>query len=132
MTAVACQGSPSVCARQATVGLSNSAPPQSEAVKWRERHEKTRHAPQVIRRLLAEYECQFKFVIDDPADCDEVSRYLRDFPEIAREQVLLMPQGTEQSQLIATSSWLEPYCQTHRYQFCPRKQIEWFGLTRGT
>ena len=28
--------------------------------------------------------------------------------------------------------WLEPYCAAHTLGFCPRRQIEWFGPTRGT
>ena len=60
-----------------------------------------------------------------PAICDE-------FPEIDRERVLLMPQGTDQEQLEARAFWLRPYCEAEGFVFCPRKQIEWFGLVRGT
>ena len=49
----------------------------------------------MIRRLIAEYDCQMKFVIDRPADCDEVLAYLADFPEIERSRVMLMPQGVD-------------------------------------
>mgnify|MGYP002623641545 FL=1 len=115
--------------------LANSSPNENEgeaASAWAERHERTRHAPAVIRRLMDEYDCQFKFVIDQPADCDEVAQYLREFPEIARQHVWLMPQGIDTEQLAASAAWLEPYCRQHGYHFCPRKQIEWFGAVRGT
>ncbi|RMF62575.1 MAG: radical SAM protein, partial [Calditrichaeota bacterium] len=72
------------------------------------------------------------FVIDQPEDCDEVRQYLEQFPEIDPSRVLLMPQGTDAEQLRAVGAWLEPYCRQHGVGFCPRRQIEWFGLVRGT
>lgn len=112
--------------------LANSTPSAALAGKWHSRHERSRCVPDVIRRLIAEHDYQFKFVIDRPADCDEVEEYLRRFPEIDRCRVMLMPQGTDQMTLAATGGWLEPYCQQQGLGFCPRKQIEWYGLARGT
>ena len=100
--------------------------------RWRVRHDRTRHAPHVIRRLVGEYAYQFKFVISRPADCEEVHRYLDEFPEIDRRRVMLMPMGSESDQLRRIGQWLEPYCIEHGFHYCPRKQIEWFGLQRGT
>jgi 7-carboxy-7-deazaguanine synthase len=110
----------------------NSTPTPQQAGDWSARHERTRHAPEVIRRLVAEYHYQFKFVIDDPADCDDVEAYLEEFPEIDRARVLLMPQGTTTARLSEIGAWLEPHCAARGYTFCPRKQIEWYGLARGT
>lgn len=112
--------------------LSSSTPPDQSDARWRERHERTRHVPEVIRRLVAEYPYQMKFVVDSPADCREVEDYLHEFPEIDRNRVMLMPQGTTVEELAARGQWLEPYCQEHGLHFCPRRHIEWFGLTRGT
>jgi 7-carboxy-7-deazaguanine synthase len=112
--------------------FASSAPPADAQPRWHRRHQRSRHRPQVVRRLLAEYEYQLKFVINTPADLDEVTRYLGEIPQIARERVLLMPQGTEQEQLDARSRWLRPYCETNGFIFCPRKQIEWYGPVRGT
>jgi len=112
--------------------LSNSTPTSEAAGAWSQRHEQTRHAPSVIRRLIDEHDYQFKFVINTPADCDEVNDYLREFPEVPRHHVWLMPQGTDRRELEQIAAWLEPYCRRHGYHYCPRKQIEWFGLVRGT
>jgi len=71
-------------------------------------------------------------VIDTAADCEEVERYLGQFPRLSRERVQLMPQGTTQAELAATAIWLRPFAEQHGYQFCPRKQIEWYGFERGT
>ena len=112
--------------------FASSAPSAESHRRWHRRHERERHRPDVIRRLLAEHEYQVKFVIDSPNDLADVSAYLAEFPEISRERVLLMPQGVEQDQLEARAAWLRPYCEAEELVFCPRKQIEWFGPVRGT
>jgi 7-carboxy-7-deazaguanine synthase len=111
--------------------LSNSIPPREPDPRWACRHEANRHAPQVIRRLAAEYDCQFKFVVDRPADCREVEEYLAEFPEIAPSRVMLMPQGTDAVELAEKARWLDPYCRDHGLRFCPRRHVEWFGSGRG-
>lgn len=116
--------------------LSNSRPRSETIAKgdfaWIARHEAKRHTPDVIRRLVGDYAYQLKFVIDRPDDCDEVLRYLDDFSEIDRTRVLLMPQGTDPTELAAKAAWLEPYCNAQGLTYCPRRQIEWFGTQRGT
>lgn len=112
--------------------FASSAPPGGAEPHWHRRHERERHRPDVIRQLVNGFEYQIKFVLDTPADLDEVGHYLAAFPEIGRDRVLLMPQGTEQEQLDARALWLRPYCEAQGVIFCPRKQIEWFGPVRGT
>ena len=112
--------------------LSNSTP-WGLLDSWAIRHERRRYAPEVLRRLIAEYSYQLKFVIDVPADCEEVESYLAAFPEIDRSRVLLMPMGTEPDQLARKAEWLKPYCVEHGLHFGPRWQVEWFGgVVRGT
>ena len=110
----------------------NSSPPAQMAGTWLQRHERARHAPEVIRRLLSEYSYQLKFVIDQPHDCVDVEDYLREFAEIDRDRVMLMPQGCRQSDLTKIASWLKSYCSRSNLRYCPRKQIEWYGPSRGT
>lgn len=112
--------------------LANSTPALDLAPRWRDRHDRARRAPEVIRRLVAEHPHQVKFVIDRPADLDDVQAWLAEFPEVDRQRVLLMPQGTDVAALAATGRWLEPYCREHGFGFCPRRQFEWFGNRRGT
>lgn len=112
--------------------LANSTPSIERDAAWSERHERSRHAPDVIRRLIAEHPYQVKFVVDQPADCDELERYLVELPEIGRDRVLLMPQGVDTEHLGDVGAWLEPFCIEHGYQFCPRRHIELFGLVRRT
>src|SRR6266480_1201135 len=112
--------------------FATSAPSAEAHPHWHRRHERERHRPEVIRQLIAEHVYQVKFVIDSRSDLDAVRSYLAEFPEISRERVLLMPQGTDQEELAARAVWLRPYCAEKGLVFCPRKQIEWFGLVRGT
>ncbi len=111
--------------------LANSTPDIERSALWSARHELLRHRPDVIRKLIASFRYQFKFVIDSPADMDEVARYLHEFPEIQSQDVWLMPQGVEPGELEEKAKWLAPYCEEHGFRFCPRKQIEWYGMVRG-
>jgi 7-carboxy-7-deazaguanine synthase len=112
--------------------LSNSAPDRLRFPQWYERHERTRHAPEVVRRLVELCDYQVKFVVANEADCEEVEKYLEQFPEIRRDRVLLMPEGVEQQVLAERAVWLEPLCNRRGFVFCPRRHIEWYGMTRGT
>jgi 7-carboxy-7-deazaguanine synthase len=112
--------------------LANSTPPTQRDPRWRRRHEQTRHAPEVIRRLTGEHEYQIKFVVDTPADCAEIETYLDQFPAIERRRVMLMPQGVDPEALVEKGAWLEAYCRENALRYCPRLQIEWFGAVRGT
>lgn len=113
--------------------LANSTPSVEQNPAWAVRHERRRHAPDVIRRLTAEYPYQFKFVVDSLTDCREVELYLSEFPEIDRGRVMLMPMGTEMSVLARIARWLEPYCVENGLCYCPRRHVEWFGgVLRGT
>lgn len=113
--------------------MSNSDPGSKADARWHRRHQRNRFAPDVVRSLVTEYTCQVKFVVDRPDDLDEVEHYLAGFPEISRDRVLIMPQGTEPVSLALTGAWLQPYCLQHGFHYCPRMQVEWFGgVTRGT
>jgi 7-carboxy-7-deazaguanine synthase len=112
--------------------FASSGPSAEKHPHWSRRHERERHRPDVVRRLIAEHDYQVKFVVDTPADLDELDGFLAEIPEIVRDRVLLMPQGIEQHELDARALWLRPYCEANRYVFCPRKQIEWYGPVRGT
>ena len=112
--------------------LANSTPPAAIHPRWAARHERTRHVPEVVRRLTAEYDYQIKFVIDRPEDCEEVEAYLAGLPTVDRARVMLMPQATDAVTLAAKETWIKAHCRAHGFGYCGRKQIEWFGLQRGT
>lgn len=111
---------------------SNSAPDKIEYPKWHQRHEETRHAPSVIRRLVAEFDYQLKFVVENPVDIDEIRTYLTEFPEIDQAKVMLMPQARNPDEQNKIAKWLKPACANSGWCYCPRMQIEWYGIARGT
>ena len=112
--------------------LAGSGPLPEDHPRWSRRHQRQRHRPEVIHRLLAEYDYQLKFVIDQPDDLDEVSTYLLQFPEADPRRILMMPQGVTKEQLDQRTDWLKPACAQRGWAFCPRRQIEWFGSLRMT
>jgi 7-carboxy-7-deazaguanine synthase len=112
--------------------FASSAPRDRPNRRWRRRHEATRHAPHVVRRLIAEHDYQIKFVVDTPADLDDVEAYLVEIPQIDRRRVMLMPQGTSPASIDRREAWLAPHCRTAGLTYCPRRQIQWFGAVRGT
>ncbi|MCA8995673.1 MAG: 7-carboxy-7-deazaguanine synthase QueE [Planctomycetaceae bacterium] len=109
--------------------LKNSIP---VGTSWETRHDQRRHRPAIIRQLIQEYDYQLKFVIDQREDLTEVEVYLSEFPEIRSENVYLMPQGTEQSELASKLEWLRDEAANRGWQVTPRLHIELFGNTRGT
>ncbi|RIK85220.1 MAG: radical SAM protein [Planctomycetota bacterium] len=112
--------------------LAGSGPSPAEHPRWARRHERQRRQLDVLARLVAEYDCQLKFVIDQPAEACEVESLLRELPPVAPDRVLLMPQGRTAEELAAHAAWLPPLCRERGWTYCPRRQIEWFGAVRGT
>jgi 7-carboxy-7-deazaguanine synthase len=77
-------------------------------------------------------EYQLKFVIDRPADVDEVLALLEHLPGVDRARVLLMPQGVVAEELRQRGVWVAEECKRHGFRFCPRLHVELYGNVRGT
>lgn len=112
--------------------FASSGPDADEHPHWSRRHQRQRYQPEVLHALINEYDYQLKFVIDQPADLDEVEQFLVAFPQVAPERVLLMPQGQTDDQLQQRTAWIKAACEQRGWAFCPRRQIEWYGPVRGT
>ena len=112
--------------------LQSSAPSLSEHPYWSRRHQRERIKLEVLRRLIDQFDYQLKFVVDRPADLEEIEQLLCKFPAINAARILMMPQGVEPEELQQRTTWLELDCQRRGFVFCPRKQIEWFGPLRRT
>lgn len=110
--------------------LSNSTP--REVSRWRERHERKRLRHDAIRCLIEAAPYQFKFVIDEPADLNEVTAYLRELPQVPADRVWLMPQGVSADELAVRTTWLAPEAERLGFRLSPRRHIELFGHVRGT
>jgi 7-carboxy-7-deazaguanine synthase len=113
--------------------LSNSAPDKRLSDGWREKHETLRWQPEVVQTWVEGYDYQFKFVVAQPEDVDEVEALLADLPsEIPRHRVLLMPEGISMDALRERATWLPELCKARGYRYAHRLHIELFGNTRGT
>lgn len=110
--------------------LANSTPAPSTG--WAERHERDRINIPVIRQFLENYECQFKFVIDQPNDINEVEGILAQLPKVSPERLFLMPQAVDVATLAEKGRWLTDICKAKGYRFGPRLHIDLWGHTRGT
>jgi 7-carboxy-7-deazaguanine synthase len=112
--------------------LAGSGPDARQHPRWARRHERQRRRPDVLARLIAEYDFQLKFVIDQPEEVAEVEALLLELPELSADRVLLMPQGRTAEELVSHAAWLPALCEERGWMYCPRRQIEWFGAVRGT
>ena len=110
--------------------LANSDPGPMRPAAARERHRAHRTRPDVLQRLLGEYQCQLKFVIGDPTDLDDVEALLSDLGLAARDAVFLMPLGTHRDELAARGRWLVELCAERGYRFTPRLHIDLWGDVR--
>lgn len=110
--------------------LSNSTP--SAETGWAERHERDRMNLPVIKQFVEEYPVQFKWVIDQPTDIDEVCSIMAQLPAIDSDRVFLMPQAITQEEFVEKGQWIAELCKQYGYRFGSRLHIELWGHTRGT
>lgn len=103
-------------------------------------HERARLDHAVLRRLLADFEWQLKFVVraGDAAalreDLVEIEALLAELqiPSAQRERVLLMPEGTDSASLHAGYRRLVEACVSAGMRIGLRLHIDLFGHTPGT
>jgi 7-carboxy-7-deazaguanine synthase len=113
--------------------LSNSTPNEEMAGAWRDRHEKRRLQPQIIRDWIQNYHYQLKFVIASENDLEEIRELLSAVgADIAPAKILLMPEGTDFGAIRKRSLALIDICKRHGYRYCDRLHINLFGNTKGT
>lgn len=112
--------------------LASSTPHRREGGRYALRHDEQRLRPDAIRAFLEHAPCQLKFVVDRPADIDEVLALLDLLPPIDPASVLLMPQGITREELAERGAWVAELCKAHGFRYCPRLHIELYGNRRGT
>jgi len=110
--------------------LANSTPTAEQGGRWADAHERLRHQPDVVRRLMAEYSYQLKFVVCEPGDLQEILAWA-DEVGADRERVLLMPEGVSADELRVRGGWVVELCKTHGFRYCPRLHVELYGHRRG-
>jgi len=114
--------------------LSNSRPTDRSGV---EEHESRRLNIPVIRAYVDQASrdgtgCQLKFVLEKPADIEQVEDLLDQLDrKCPPGDVLLMPQALNRRQLARRSAWLAELCKEHGYRFSSRLQILLYGNEPG-
>jgi 7-carboxy-7-deazaguanine synthase len=112
--------------------LANSTPWAIEDGRFAAMHEQRRLAFDVIRRFLEAYDCQLKFVIEQPADFAEIRALLARLPRLDASRVLMMAQGTSAADVHAKAQWIVECCKTFGYSYTPRLHLDLYGNRRGT
>jgi organic radical activating enzyme len=72
----------------------------------------------------------FKFVVQSPADLQEIELLIEEF-EISRRRVLLMPEATDSAQLAERTAWLAGICIERRFRLGYRLHVALWGTKRG-
>jgi 7-carboxy-7-deazaguanine synthase len=113
--------------------LLNSAPDDRLSQPWRKKHESLRWQPEVVRAWVDAYGYQFKFVVAQPGDVEELEGMLASLKrDIPRHKVLLMPEGTTMEKLRGRAGWLSDLCKARGYRYAHRLHVELYGNKRGT
>lgn len=107
--------------------LSNSTP---DDPRWGPMHERNRYKPDVLRRLIANYAYQLKFVVASPSDIHEILAMVKEI-QAGAERVVLMPEGRSPEMLRERAQWVIPLCLEHGFRYSPRAHVDIWGDRRG-
>lgn len=108
--------------------LSNSTPTDTAIASM---HEKSRLNIAALRNLVDSYHYQIKFVVNFPADLDEISQILKKVGNINLEKVMLMPQAATKDELLTKSPMVAKMCKRTGFAFCQRLQLLLWNNERG-
>jgi 7-carboxy-7-deazaguanine synthase len=106
--------------------LSNSTP----AGSWAAQHERLRIQADVLRKLMANYEYQLKFVVAGPEDLPELKSLAAALTAPA-DRIVLMPEGIDPAILREKALWLAEICKIEGFRFSPRLHVDLYGNRRG-
>lgn len=107
--------------------LSNSIPDSSFA----KIHDQNRLNLSAIRQMMASYDYQLKFVIDQSDDMTEVHEFLSAIGKYDKEKVYLMPQAKDRQEYIEKSFWLCELCVKEDFCFSQRLQVLLWEAEKG-
>lgn len=110
--------------------LKNSVPAEREGGRWAAQHDRLRYQPEILARLMREYDYQLKFVVTAPEDLTEIAE-MREALAAQRANIILMPEGTDRDTLRERSQWLAEICKAEGYRYGPRLHVDLWGNRRG-
>jgi 7-carboxy-7-deazaguanine synthase len=106
--------------------LANSTPEGP----FRAQHERLRCQPEVLKRLMGDYEYQLKFVVAAESDLVEILRIVEDVGA-RRDRVLVMPEGRDPETLRTRGLWIAELCKREGFRYSPRLHVDLWGDKRG-
>jgi 7-carboxy-7-deazaguanine synthase len=110
--------------------LANSTPHKREGGRWAAQHDRLRYQPEVLKKLMGEYEYQLKFVVSAPEDLEEIKTILEE-TDADRSRVVLMAEGTSAETIYERAAWIVEVCKRERFRYSPRLHIDLWGDKRG-
>jgi 7-carboxy-7-deazaguanine synthase len=110
--------------------LANSTPLEGEGGRWARQHDRLRYQPDVLHRLMAEYEYQLKFVVSEAGDIAEIEKILVE-TGAERERAMLMAEGTTTETIRQRAGWIAEICKREHFRYSPRLHIDLWGNGRG-
>lgn len=94
---------------------------------WRQRHVRRRTDLDPARRLLERHrEHQVKLVVRDADDMPEILALIAALG-VARERVLLMPEGHSVAEVAGRAPAIAALCLEHGFRYSPRLHLDLFG-----
>ena len=110
--------------------LANSTPRERDGGRWAAHHDRLRHQPEVLKRLMSEFPYQLKFVVAEPEDLEEIHKIIRETGATG-DRVVLMPEGTTVDKLRARAPWIAEIAKREGFRYGPRLHIDIWGDKRG-
>jgi 7-carboxy-7-deazaguanine synthase len=92
--------------------------------------QRLRERPAAYRFFSASPKANFKFVVAERADLDEVLRLVATY-NLAPDQVFLMPEGTSRQALARRRKWLVEVCKSHKFRYTDRLHVQIWGSKKG-
>jgi 7-carboxy-7-deazaguanine synthase len=110
--------------------LANSTPHERDGGRWAAQHDRLRYQPDVLKKLMQQFEYQLKFVVTSPQDLGEIESMLQE-TSADRSRVVLMAEGTDPQTIRERAVWLTEICKHEGFRYSPRLHIDVWGNRRG-
>ena len=110
--------------------LANSTPHRRDGGRWAAQHDRLRYQPEVLKKLMAEYAYQMKFVVSGQEDLKEIFQIIED-TGADRSRVMLMAEGTSVETIYERAQWIVEVCKNEKFRYSPRLHIDLWGDKRG-
>lgn len=90
-----------------------------------------RYKPEVLKRINELQKSQFKFVVVEPDDLEEVGRIAAEC-DLNPEKILIMPEGQTAEEVEIHASRIREAVETRGWKMTLRNQLIWYGPKRRT